>query len=150
ALTILLALTFTVTMLYVVKPQLDRLREVADRRRNGNGIVAGVLAFVFISAYFTEIIGIHALFGAFLAGVIMPASEEFRSFLREKPPALSPAVLLPLFFAFTGLRTQIGLLNDWNGWLVCLMIILVAIVGKLGGSMMAARWAGLNWADSFS
>jgi len=58
--------------------------------------------------------------------------------------------LLPLFFAFTGLRTQIGLLDDWPSWLLCAGLIAVAIAGKLGGSMLAARWTGMGWKDSFS
>jgi Kef-type K+ transport system membrane component KefB len=57
--------------------------------------------------------------------------------------------LLPLFFAFTGLRTQLGLLNDWPSWARCLGIIAIAIAGKFGGSMWAARWTGMNWYDSF-
>ena len=62
----------------------------------------------------------------------------------------SAAFLLPLFFAFTGLRTQVGLLDDWNSWLLCAVVIGVAIAGKLGGSMLAARWTGMGWKDSFA
>ena len=58
--------------------------------------------------------------------------------------------LLPLFFAFTGLRTQIGLLNDWQNWLVCAGVIAVAIGGKFGGSTLAARWTGMSWYDALS
>jgi len=58
--------------------------------------------------------------------------------------------LLPLFFAFTGLRTQIGLLNGWEGWAVCLGLVLMATLGKLGGSMVTARWTGMNWHDAFA
>jgi Kef-type K+ transport system membrane component KefB len=105
---------------------------------------------LFTSALFTEVIGIHALFGAFLAGVAMPAHEGLRNFLRERLEPFSATLLLPLFFAFTGLRTQIGLLNDWQSWFMCIAIIAVAIAGKLGGSMMAARWTGMTWRESFS
>ena len=80
----------------------------------------------------------------------MPSHEALRNFLRERLEPFSAGFLLPLFFAFTGLRTQIGLLDDWQSWLICLAIIGVAIVGKLGGSMMAARWTGMNWQESFS
>jgi len=89
------------------------------------------------------------LFGAFLAGVIMPQSVELRRQLRERLEALSSVFLLPIFFAFTGLRTQIGLLNDAWSWIVCGAIILTAIVGKLVGSMLAARWTGSTWRDAF-
>ena len=81
---------------------------------------------------------------------VMPPSADFRAFLRDKLEAFSAAALLPLFFAFTGLRTQIGLLNDWQSWALCGVIILVAIAGKLGGSMLMSRWTGMNWTQSFS
>jgi Kef-type K+ transport system membrane component KefB len=151
ALTIFLALAFTAFMLFVVKPQLNRvIGEDVEIGQNGNGILLCALVLAFISAYFTEVIGVHALFGAFLAGAVMPATSTVRSFLRDKLAAFSSVALLPLFFAFTGLRTQISLLNDWQSWLVCAGIIAVAIAGKLGGGMLAARWAGMSWSDSIS
>ena len=80
----------------------------------------------------------------------MPATAGLRRMLKEKLETFSLVVLLPLFFAFTGLRMQITLLNDWHSWLLCGLIILVAIAGKLGGSMFMARWMGMDWRDSFS
>jgi K+:H+ antiporter len=151
ALTIFLALAFTAFMLYVLKPQLNRrLGQGVEIGKNGNSILVCSLVLAFIAAYFTQVIGIHALFGAFLAGAVMPDTSTVRSFLRDKLAAFSSVALLPLFFAFTGLRTQISLLNDWQGWLVCAGIIAVAIAGKLGGGMLAARWAGMSWSDSIS
>jgi len=149
--TIGLSLVFILGMLFLVRP---RLAWIAQRRAHpwsgSSGLLAALFALVFASALATEVIGIHALFGAFLAGVCMPPDRELRQFLRERLGTFSSAFLLPLFFAFTGLRTQIGLLNDWQGWLMCFGIIAVAIAGKLGGSMIAARWTGMSWADSFS
>jgi len=150
-LTIFLTLLFIGMMLFLLKPRAERL--LGERFRSGvmsKGVMAVVLVIVFTSALFTEIIGIHALFGAFLAGVIMPSDEGLRNFLRERLEAFSGSFLLPLFFAFTGLRTQIGLLDDWQSWLMCVAIIAVAIAGKLGGSMIAARWTGMTWSESFS
>jgi len=150
-LTIVLTLLFIATMLLVVKPRVDRMLSERTQYQHGSvGLLAGIFSFVFASALFTELIGIHALFGAFLAGVCMPPNHGLRPFLRERVETFSSVLLLPLFFAFTGLRTQIGLLDDWWSWLVCLGIIAVAIVGKLGGSMFAARWTGMSWGDSFS
>jgi Kef-type K+ transport system membrane component KefB len=94
--------------------------------------------------------GIHALFGSFLAGVVMPARGEFREFLKLRLEHFSSVFLLPLFFAFTGLRTQIGLLNDMDAWLICAGLILLATLGKLGGAMVTARLTGVNWIDSFA
>jgi Kef-type K+ transport system membrane component KefB len=151
ALTILLALIFTTFMLFVLRPQLNRLLGNDNGIwKNGNGKVTGALALAFTCALFTGALGIHALFGAFLAGAIMPTTGAVRSFLKDKLSTFISAALLPLFFAFTGLRMQISLLDNWQSWLACAGIIAVAIVGKLGGGMLAARWAGMNWPDSIS
>ena len=92
----------------------------------------------------------HALFGAFLAGVAIPSLRNLQSFLKERLETLTSAFLLPLFFAFSGLRTRLDLLNDWQSWLISAGIIVVAIAGKLGGSSLAARWTGMTWRDSLS
>ena len=112
--------------------------------------IAIVLVVLLSSALVTEIIGIHALFGAFVAGAIMPVGGTFRAVLRDRLESISSVFLLPLFFAFTGLRTQIGLLDDVASWAVCLAIIAVATTGKLGGTVLAARWTGMAWRDSFA
>jgi K+:H+ antiporter len=136
-------------MLLLVRPWLARRADAGNWSGTGSKtLLAAVLTFLLTSALFTEVIGIHALFGAFLAGVVMPAREEFRRFLRERLESFSSVFLLPLFFAFTGLRTQVALLNDAEGWLLCVVIIAAAIAGKLGGSSVAARVAGLPWRDS--
>lgn len=85
-----------------------------------------------------------------MAGVIMPPEMNFRQLIIDKIEDVSMVLLLPLFFVFTGLRTQIGLLNSGTLWLTCGLIILVAIAGKLGGSTMAAKVVGQNWKDSLS
>ena len=150
-LTISLALLFIGAMLFVIKPQAERLwGERLERVTGRKAPVAWMLGFMFTSALFTEAIGIHALFGAFLAGVSLPSHVGLRRSLRERLEPFSAGFLLPLFFAYTGLRTQIGLLDDWQSWLVCLGVIAVAILGKLGGSMLAACWTGMNWQEAFS
>ena len=149
--TLVFTLLFAAAMIFVIRPQLRRLvHQATGSHVHTRRLIAGVLAFVLISALVTETIGIHALFGAFIAGVVMPPSADFRAFLRDKLDAFSAAALLPLFFVFTGLRTQIGLLNDWQSWALCGVIILVAIAGKLGGSMLMSRWTGMSWSQSFS
>ena len=150
AITIGLTLVFAVAMIFLVRPQLARLIKEPDSQQHQRRLIPIILAFVFACALITETIGIHALFGAFVAGVIMPPSTEFRIFLKDKLEAFGSNALLPLFFAFTGLRTQVGLLNDWQGWALCGVIILVAIAGKLGGSMLMSRWTGMSWSQSFS
>ncbi|HEU4870690.1 MAG TPA: cation:proton antiporter [Pyrinomonadaceae bacterium] len=150
AMTIGLTLVFALAMLFVVRPQLARVIKEPDSERHRRRLIPLILAFVLACALLTETIGIHALFGAFIAGVVMPPSTDFRIFLKDKLEAFGSYALLPLFFAFTGLRMQVGLLNDFEGWLLCALIILVAIAGKLGGSMLMSRWTGMNWSRSFS
>ena len=139
---------FMAVMVWLVRPWLGRL---FDRVRGTltRGLTAHVLVVLLGAALLTEVIGIHALFGAFLAGAIMPPGEELRQQLRERLESLSSVFLLPIFFAYTGLRTEIGLLNDAASWAVCVGIILTAVAGKLLGSMLAARWSGSTWHDAF-
>ncbi len=143
---------FVFLMLYWIRPRLPRWIGSAAHADTtpGKGAMASVLILLLASALATEVMGIHALFGSFLAGVVMPACGGFREFLRLRLENFSSVFLLPLFFAFTGLRTQIGLLNDANGWLICAGLILLATVGKLGGAMFTARLTGVNWIDSFA
>jgi len=147
-----LALTgvFALLMIAAVRPALAALlRERPGQDAFSKERVAIVIAVVFASALTTEVIGVHALFGAFIAGISLPAGESFRAGLRDRLESFSSVLLLPLFFAFTGLRTQIGLLNDASSWLLCLGIVALATIGKLGGSAMAARLMGMDWNSSF-
>ncbi len=149
--TILLVLLFIGVMLFLVKPGIETLiTERVEKQKYSKGLLAGTVAFALACAWFTESLGIHALFGAFLAGVVMPSASGVSHFLKEKLEAFCSAALLPLFFAFTGLRTEIRLLNEWAGWLMCAAIILVAVAGKLGGSMLMARFTKMSWRDSFA
>jgi Kef-type K+ transport system membrane component KefB len=144
-----LSALFVLVMLYAVRPALARVLAPA---RVGDSLskehVAIVLAVMLTAALVTEMIGIHALFGAFVAGTIMPLGGTFRAVLRERFDSLTSVLLLPIFFAYTGLRTHLGLLDDLASWTTCLAIIAVATTGKLGGTTLAARWAGLPWRDA--
>ncbi|MBX3742428.1 MAG: cation:proton antiporter [Akkermansiaceae bacterium] len=150
ALNLGLVVIFIVAMVWGVRLLLPKIigsaeiEKAAPSRRT----LAIIVVLVLASALCTEAMGIHALFGAFLAGAIVPDKEGFREKLSLRIENFSTVLLLPLFFAFTGLRTQIGLLNDFSGWMICLAIIGVATLGKLGGSAFAARFTGMNWRDS--
>jgi Kef-type K+ transport system membrane component KefB len=149
--TIGLALIYVLFMIFVVQKFLRRLGNIYSERETINKTIVAVSFLVLlVSAYLAEIIGIHALFGAFLAGVIMPPNFNFRKILTEKVEDVSLVLLLPLFFVFTGLRTQIGLLNQSHLWMVCGWIILTAVAGKFGGSTLAARFVGQSWKESLS
>ena len=149
--TIVFTAAFVLAMLIIVRPWLGRsVKHETYGRSADRRLITAVMVIVLACSLITEVIGVHALFGAFMAGVIMPESSEFRTFLREKLETFSSSALLPLFFAFTGLRTEIGLLNDWSSWLTTIIIIAVAIAGKLGGSMFMSRWTGMSWSHSFA
>jgi Kef-type K+ transport system membrane component KefB len=150
ALRLLLVAAFIALMIWGVKRALLRWlvpARLAQESPSG-GTLAAVVCVVLASALCTEVIGIHALFGAFLAGAIMPETGGFRQKLGVRVENFSSVLLLPLFFAFTGLRTQIGLLTSGQDWLICLGIIGVATLGKLGGSAVTARLAGMRWSEA--
>lgn len=146
-----LAIAYVFLMIKVVRPFLKRVGDLHSTRENlSKPIVAIFFLTLIISSYATEVIGIHALFGAFMAGAIMPENTRFRSVFIEKVEDVALVLLLPLFFVFTGLRTEIGLLNDPYLWKVTGLIILVAVVGKFVGSALAAKFVGQNWKDSLT
>ncbi|HEY6626214.1 MAG TPA: cation:proton antiporter [Ignavibacteriaceae bacterium] len=147
--TIILSILYVLFMLFVVKRLLNKIAQTHFTRETVNKPILAILfGILLLSSYMTEVIGIHALFGAFMAGVIIPANQSFRRVLAEKIEDFSLVFLLPLFFVFTGLRTQIGLLNNPDLWIVCLIIIAVAIAGKFLGSAVAAKFVGQSWRDS--
>jgi Kef-type K+ transport system membrane component KefB len=136
-------------MARVVGPLLRRLAAPGGPEAKLDPLrMAAIFSTLLLSALVTELIGIHALFGAFLAGAVMPDGGGVKKRVAEKIQDLSLVVLLPLFFVFTGLRTQVGLLAGSGLWLVAGVVILVAIVGKVGGSTLAARVVGESWRDS--
>jgi Kef-type K+ transport system membrane component KefB len=96
----------------------------------------------------TEAIGVHALFGAFLAGIAMPRREDLRRGLEVSLEAVTSVVLLPLFFASTGLRLDVGWLQGAGAWSAFGLILLAAVGGKLLGSMVAARATGMGWREA--
>ncbi len=112
--------------------------------------VGVAVLFALGSALVTELLGVHALFGAFLAGVVIPRASGLASGLGDRIEAVVATVLLPVFFAFTGLRTEIGLLSGAALWGVCAVLIAAAVGGKLGGSALAARVTGASWSEAIA
>lgn len=147
ALNLTLVIVFTSVMLLMVKPGLLHWfsRAKLENVEPGKELLAAVLCLVIAASLATEIIGIHALFGAFLAGVVIPNIGDLRHKLALRIENFSSVLLLPVFFVFAGLRTQIGLLAGWQDWLLCLAIIAVATAGKLGGTVLSARLTGMEW-----
>lgn len=145
-----LVLLFVGIMFYFVKPNLPGWlgAEALERPDPKKSVLAIIVAIVLLSALCTQIIGIRALFGSFVAGLIMPSAAGFRAKLGVRVENMSSVLLLPIFFAFSGLRTEVGLLHDRADWLICLLLIAVATAGKLGGSAIAARLSGMKWDES--
>uniref|UniRef100_F4C8G5 Sodium/hydrogen exchanger n=1 Tax=Sphingobacterium sp. (strain 21) TaxID=743722 RepID=F4C8G5_SPHS2 len=149
--TILLSVAYVALMLKFVRPFLKRIGDLYSTKESLSKPIVGIFfVILLLSSWSTEVIGIHALFGAFMAGVIMPSNINFRNIFIEKVEDLALVLLLPLFFVFTGLRTQIGLLNEPELWGLCLVFILVAVVGKFAGSAIAARFVGQSWKGSLT
>ncbi|TRX38477.1 cation/H(+) antiporter [Flavobacterium sp. ZT3R18] len=144
-----LALLYVLLMIFLVKPFLKRIGDLYGTKDSlSKPVVAIFFLTLIISSYATELVGIHALFGAFMMGAIMPDVSKFRTVFIEKVEDVSVILLLPLFFVFTGLRTEIGLINDPYLWKVTGFIILVAVVGKFFGSALAAKFVGQSWRNS--
>jgi len=148
---IAMAIGYIALMLVLVRPF---LKHIGDLYNSAEKITKPVVAIFFvtllISSYLTEIIGIHALVGAFVAGVIMPDNMKFRNIFIEKVEDVSLVVLLPLFFVVTGLNTKIGLLNTEYLWKTTGIIVLVAVGAKFLSSTLTAKYVGQNWRDSLT
>ncbi len=144
------AVAFVAAMIFAVRPFVVAWCTRLDRRSGplSSGVLALGLVAVLVSSLVAQMIGIHAIFGAFLLGALIPheslLSRELTSRLKDSVTIL----LLPAFFADTGMRTQIGLVSSLNEWLVCAAIIAVATVGKFGGTFAAARAVGISNRDS--
>jgi Kef-type K+ transport system membrane component KefB len=146
---ILFSVVYMTVMFLIVRPL---LRMIGDLYHNKEVVTRPLTMLMFlillISSYLTEILGLHALFGAFIVGIVMPDNARFRELMSEKVEDVSLTLFLPLFFASTGLRTEIGLLNTPEMWLLCGVFILVAIVGKFGSTLISARFARESWKNS--
>jgi Kef-type K+ transport system membrane component KefB len=135
---------FGLVMIYGIRRLLRRFEVIYRERESlSEGMLAFMLLLVLASALCTEALGIHLLFGAFLMGAIMPKERHFVRYVLDRFETVTVTILLPLFFAFTGLRTNIGLLKGQEMWMYSALIVLVATVGKLGGSMLASWLAGM-------
>jgi len=147
--TVVLTLAFVAVVLLVVAPIVRRLTPRMDRSENLTRTgLSIVLTAMLASAMTTEYIGIHGFFGAFLLGAIIPHGSRIAGELNRRLDDFVAVLFLPAFFAYTGMRTQIGLVSGLENWLICGAIILIACVGKFGGTLIASRLSGVSWRDS--
>ncbi|MDX1437340.1 MAG: cation:proton antiporter, partial [Anaerolineales bacterium] len=144
-------LAFVLLMFTLVRRWLTRLMRMYEKRgRITQNILALVLVLVLLSSLVTERLGVHALFGAFLLGVLMPRDESFTNSLIQKLNDITVVLLLPIFFAYNGIRTDVGLLGSDLSWAFAILIVAVAVAGKLGGVSVAARLTGIGWRSAVS
>ncbi|MFO0760994.1 MAG: cation:proton antiporter [Byssovorax sp.] len=149
--TVGLTVLYIASMFLVVRPIVHRFVKRQELRGSiSQGATGWVLIGLLASALVTERIGIHALFGAFLLGAVIPHDSLLAKDLTKKLEDLVIVLLLPAFFAFTGMRTQVGLVSGAGQWAICGVIIVIASLGKFGGSTIAARLSGLSWQDASS
>src|SRR5215212_938223 len=141
-------LIYFAVMIFVLRPLLKKLVARQADTEKPDKIIAVLLVCMFASSLATEWLGIHALFGAFFAGVIVTKENGFTEEVRRRLKVPVVVLLIPLFFAFTGLRTNIGLISGSEMILYCGLVFLVAVTGKFGGSMIAARVMGTPWRES--
>jgi Kef-type K+ transport system membrane component KefB len=138
-----LAAAFTGVMVFVVRPLIGRFVERSGDRPTRQDVALAIIG-VLLSALTTELVGIHAIFGAFLFGAVIPHDSPIARALSDRSRDLVTVLLLPAFFAFAGMRTRIDLVVTAYDWLLCGLIILVATTGKFGGTFVAARATGMN------
>ncbi|HLO70224.1 MAG TPA: cation:proton antiporter [Flavipsychrobacter sp.] len=148
--TLLATVAYMVGMVFIVRPLMNKLAKSQENNFVKQSTIAIIFIVMLLSSLCTELIGVHALFGAFMAGVIMPQQWHFRQIVTDKVEDVALILLLPLFFVITGLRTHINTVNTPTLWAVTLLIILVAVLGKLGGSAVAAKLTGENNYNSLS
>jgi Kef-type K+ transport system membrane component KefB len=142
-------LLLAAVMWFVVRPVLDRIVHLYLRRGFlTNDLLALVLLLALGAAWGSEVAGVHALFGAFVLGALVPRRGDFVSALKGKLQDLTVVLLLPIFFTLTGLNTRVGLLSSAEMWGYCALVLLVAIAGKFGGVTLAARVSGLGWREA--
>ncbi len=141
---------FVGVLFLALRPLLVRAVRRVDAQpgRTSGDAMAAIFVLLLASALCTEWIGIHALFGAFLLGVVIPDGSRVARDMKERLESVVVVLLLPAFFAFSGLRTRIQLLSGAEAWLLCALIVSVACLGKFGGSSLAARLSGLGWRDA--
>jgi Kef-type K+ transport system membrane component KefB len=143
--TIIESIVYIALMLTIGRKFLHKLAKQYHRTGKLTQVVlAGIYIAVVASSLITELIGIHFIFGAFLIGAVMPKNADLTREIAEKTEDFVLIFLLPIFFAYSGLRTEIGLLNRPELWLLCVLVLLVAIIGKYVGTYLAARFSGVN------
>jgi Kef-type K+ transport system membrane component KefB len=139
---------YVLIMYFLVRPLLRRF--LPSKAPPTTAGFASAMILLLASAGTAKALAVHALFGAFMAGLMMPKGGPLETELRKRLESATLALLPPLFFAWNGLRTSIGLLNNANAWVFCGLITLLAIVSKLLVSTGCARAGGMSGRESLA
>ena len=146
---VILATVFVLGLLLIGRPVLARLSRAYDEVSQVSVVwLGGIFVCVLLAAYTAQSIGIAAIFGAFMFGLIMPRRAGLTDAVGRTFETFVVLVLLPLFFVVTGLKTHVNALNRTELWVITVLLIVVAIVGKFFGAAAAARWGGFSWRES--
>jgi Kef-type K+ transport system membrane component KefB len=141
---------YVATMIGIVRPVAARLLRYRKNRDVSSELVGVMVAFAIASAAVTDALGLHPLFGAFLAGICFPRDPYLREAMRCRLDTVISVLLLPMFFALTGMRTRLDLLNTPATWLWTAIILAAASFGKVGGATLAGRLTEQTWRDSLA
>jgi Kef-type K+ transport system membrane component KefB len=144
-------IAFSALMMYVVRPRAVAWIRGSLARNNGSlslDSLAALLIMILLSAVATNLIGIFSIFGAFVFGAILHDQADLVAAVRNTLQQFLTVFFLPIFFTYTGLRTDIGAMGGGLFWMFCGLVLLAAMVGKIGGCALAARWGGMSWRDS--
>ncbi|KAF9951451.1 K(+)/H(+) antiporter, partial [Modicella reniformis] len=148
---ILLSIAWILVLIFLVRPVFTfMIRITKSQDEPSQGMMAFTMVMVLISAFITDIIGVHAIFGSFLVGLIIPNDTGFAHGVSKRIEDLITVVFLPIYFALSGLKTQIALLDNGETWGLVLLVTFVACFGKIVGCTSAARVQGMEWRESFA
>ncbi|KAG0375195.1 K(+)/H(+) antiporter [Mortierella sp. AD032] len=148
---VLLSIAWILVLIFVVRPAFNfMIRVTKSQDEPSQTMMAFTLGVVLISAFVTDIIGVHAIFGSFLVGLIIPNETGFADGVTKRIEDLVSVIFLPIYFALSGLKTQVGLLDNGRIWGLVILTTFVACFGKITGCTIAAKVQGMEWRESFA
>ncbi|KAG0056638.1 K(+)/H(+) antiporter [Gryganskiella cystojenkinii] len=148
---VLLSIAWTLILVFIARPMfIFMIRVTKSQDEPSQTMMAFTMAVVLISAFVTDIIGVHAIFGAFLVGLIIPNDTGFADGVTKRIEDLVSVIFLPVYFALSGLKTQVGLLDNGRIWGLVILTTFVACFGKIVGCTGAAKVQGMEWRESFA
>ncbi|KAF9143315.1 K(+)/H(+) antiporter [Linnemannia schmuckeri] len=148
---VLLSIAWILVLCFIVRPIFNfMIRVTKSQDEPSQTMMAFTLGVVLVSAFVTDIIGVHAIFGSFIVGLIIPNETGFADGVTKRIEDLVSVIFLPIYFALSGLKTQVGLLDNGRIWGLVVLTTFVACFGKITGCTIAAKVQGMEWRESFA